>query len=220
MKRILLLCSVLLTLNAFAQKFSFGIEGGLNSSTFFNQTNGRTYVGLGYTNSFQLGAITECKFGAGFFGQSGLFFSRKGSDVFATDENTGSFTTIKMSYLQIPFNLEYKIPLTKDLKAIIGTGLYFSVGLSGTEKGIDNSTGTIVPVDRPIHYTTDNEYNVGYTSANPFDVGYNLFGGVEYKSFQFKFNFNKGFSKVLTASDNKFVNDVINISAGYLIKLK
>ena len=180
-----------------------------------------TYTGVGNTNSFQIGAITEYKFGAGFFGQSGLFFSRKGSDVYTTAGNQGSTSTINISYLQLPLNIEYKIPVTKHLKAIVGTGLYFSVGLSGTEKGTDNSTGTIKPYNPPIHFTSDNNSNSGYTSVNPFDVGSNLFAGVECHNFQLKFNFNKGFSKVLTASlTNKFVNDVVDISAGYLFKLK
>ena len=229
MKKLIILFLIVLSVNSYSQKINLGIEAGFNSSTFFNHTgsanqNSNT-VGLGNINSYQIGGIAEFNFGAGFYGQTGLSFSNKGTDRFNVGQSTyGPNSTIKISYLQIPVNLEFKQPLNKSKKliAIAAAGFYIARGISGSEKGIEvNNNGINTTINNPVRFTNDNTYNPGYTSVNPLDVGYNLVAGIQYYDFQLKFNFNKGFSKVLpNSSDIKFVNNVVNISAVYLIKIK
>ena len=218
MRRILVLCLILLSLNAFSQKFNAGIEVGLNNSILNNQT-GTQYIGIISTNSFQLGGIAEYELGSGFYGQSGLLFSQKGCDKYPTNQNLGSSSTLKLSYLELPLNLEYKINLTKNFKGIIGAGFYIARGISGSESGIDNSTGITVPFNLPVHFTTDNTTNTAIESINPYDFGYNLLLGVQYKNFQIKANMNNGFSKVLMQGGTRYQNQVLNVSAGYLFKI-
>ena len=170
MRRVLVLCLILLSLNAFSQKFKVGVEVGTISSTFNNQT-GTAYIGLNNINSFQLGGIAEYEIGSGFYGQTGLFFNQKGCEKYPTNQNLGSSTTLKISYLQLPLNIEYKINLISNLKAIVGAGFYIARGISGTEKGTENSTGITQVVNNSVHFTTDNTYNKGYTSVNPYDFG-------------------------------------------------
>ena len=217
--RILLISILFLSTNAFAQRFSAGVEAGYSIASYSDQS-GTTNLGTGNINTFQLGGIAEYNLGAGFFAQSGLSFSQKGTTQFPTNGNTGTTSTIKISYLQIPLNIEYKISFKKDWKAIIGTGFYIARGLSGTEVGSDYEVGGTTVINRSVHFTTDNTTNNSYTSANPYDFGYNLFLGVEYKHFQVKASLNNGFSKVLSQGDTRFQNQVTNISASYLWPLK
>jgi hypothetical protein len=58
-----------------------------------------------------------------------------------------------LNYIQIPLNIEYKIPYQKNWNSIIGTGLYGAAGLSGTEKGSDEViSGNITPLDNTVKF--------------------------------------------------------------------
>ena len=218
MKGLLVVAAFVLTVNSYAQKFKVGIQAGYNSTAMVNET-GTVYIGLNNINTMHFGGIAEIDFGSEFYGQSGLLFSQKGCEKYPTDLTPGSSTTLNVSYLELPLNIEYKIKLPKSWKALVGTGFYIARGLSGTEKGTNNTTGVQTTVNNTVHFTNDNTYNSSYTSVNPYDFGYNLFVGAEYKSFQLKVNLNNGFSKVITQGSTRFQNQVVNVSAGYLFKI-
>ena len=103
MKKIILLLSVMLSLNAVAQKFQFGAKAGVNISNFtggdFDEVEKKSLVGFhgGIYLRFQL---------AGFAIQPEAMISTQGAKI---DSVSGSYDW-KVTYVNVPVMLQYRFP--------------------------------------------------------------------------------------------------------------
>ncbi len=222
MKKLVLVMFCFAATNSFAQ-FKLGIQAGYNASQFIGQGSNQESYHLSSINTFQAGLIAEQALSKNLFFETGLSYIQKGGYKEPTYFTLykGSTTTTKLNYLQLPLDLAYKANLTKDVKLIVGGGFYIAAGISGTEKGTDNSTGTTTTVDNKVHFTNSSAYASNSTSIKPFDLGYNFNAGIEWKKFQFTANFSRGFKSIIPLSGStSFLNQTIGISVAYLVPWK
>jgi len=214
MKKILLLLLVFISIESYSQKLSVGLTGGYDIASFADK-NDNSDLSISHINVFNIGGIAEYNWAHNFYIQSGLLFSQKG-----TNESSpwfGFSGTIKLSYLDIPVNLEYKTNLNKQVKALLGAGFYVSRGISGTQKGTDSTNLGTTVVNSSVHFTNNSTDNL---SIQPFDFGFDAFAGIEWKGFQLKFNYSRGLTNMYPVGTTKFFNQTIGFSAGYLVKIK
>lgn len=165
MKKKLLICLLLCSYvvgGAMAQeeqqkakgKFSFGLETGLNISTF-NQNDALQSKKVGYN----LGVTFEYMFPKRVVIETGLFWTTKGTINMTNwaDRPIGNMN-IRLSYLELPLTIGYKFRVADNINIVPKVGCYFSCGLTGS-------------VDIEGHGV--NEYNVpthawGGNYSNPF----------------------------------------------------
>lgn len=218
MKKTFLAAFCFLTVSSFAQ-IKIGVEAGYNSSKLGMTGANQQYYSLSSISTFDLGMIAEKSYSKQFSISSGLLFFQKGGIKNKTDfAISGSNTTTKINYLHVPLNLNYKIALDKNIKAIITAGLYGAYGISGSEKGTYESSTSSTPINNDIHFTNNSSYySTTNTAVKPFDFGYHFAAGIEWKSYQLKLNYNHGFSDINPSGSTKFYNENLGISLAYLL---
>jgi hypothetical protein len=162
--------------------------------------------------------ITERKLSDHFYFSSGLLFIEKGGIKNKTDfAITGSNTTTKINYLQVPVDLTFKRSLTTNMQLVLSGGLYGAYGISGTQKGTDVSQSSTMQINNTVHFTNSSSYYAtDKTPVRPFDLGYQFSAGIEYKSVQLKLNYSKGFTNIYPSGTSQFYNHVAGISVAYL----
>ena len=207
------------TFNNLRAQVKLGVEAGYVNSTFIEK-NDNSYLSLSSINNFLVGAKLDANFSKNLIFQSGLTYIEKGGFKGTTSFATsGSTSTIQLNYLQVPLNLKYEFNTKSGLKPFIGTGLYWAIGISGTEKGYyQSTTGVITPIDEKVVFT--NNSSGTQTTIKPTDAGYNLLAGAAWKSWQLQASYSKGFNKVFTSGNTNIVHSVYSISLAYMFKMK
>jgi len=211
----------MLSNNSNAQ-IKLGIEGGYNMSTFTDKSN-NNYLSISTISTAQFGLVSDMNLSKHIVFQTGLYGIEKGGYRATTDfALSGSTTTTKLWYLQLPANLKYQFNVgSKGLQLFAGTGLYVAAGLKGTDKGYYESTsGAISAVDNKVIFTNTRSTAANTTTVKPVDFGYNFFIGTEWKSFQLKANYSKGSSKVFTTGSTNMVNTLYSFTVAYFLKIK
>lgn len=109
-------------------KFSFGLETGLNISSF-NQNSALQNKKVGYN----VGATFEYMFSKRVVIETGLFWTTKGT-VNMTQLGDGMFGSISLSlgYLELPLTIGYKFKVVDNINIVPKVGCYFSYGLTGS----------------------------------------------------------------------------------------
>ena len=221
MKKLVMIILCFASATSYAQ-LKLGIQAGFNFSQFVDQGNNQQDIHLTAISTFQIGLAAEQTLSKHFFFETGLLFIQKGSYKEPTyfTNNTGSTTTTRINYLQLPLNLAYKAALTKKIKLIVESGIYISTGISGSEKGTDNTTANS-SINNNIHFTTSPAYVSGSTAIKPFDLGLNANAGIEWQKFQFMANFSRGFGNINPlAGGTKLLNQNFGASISYLLAWK
>lgn len=221
MKKLAVIILCFTSATSFSQ-LKLGIQAGYNYSQFSDQGNNQQDYHLSGISTFQIGLAIEQSLSKNIFFESGLLFIQKGGHKEPTyfTNNMGSTTTTKINYLQLPLNLAYKTAISKNFKLVIGSGIYVSTGISGSEKGTDNTSGNTT-INNKIHFTNSSAYASGSTAIKPFDLGFNINTGIEWQKFQFMANFSRGFGNINPlASSTKFLNQNFGISINYLLPWK
>lgn len=215
MKKSILLLLVLVacsTASLEAQKFNFGVRGGLNISSLGDyehpigvyedsELDNRLgpYAGLfvQYHITNQLGL------------ESGLFYSQLGGKDKENDYDESYKITANPSYLQIPLTVFYKIDITNKFKFYPDLGIYAGYGIGGKMK----TEGTIMNenVDSDLTYFDD--------FAREFDFGGTVGVNLEYNKFILSVNYDQGFTRVnktkVKYEDNAY-NSNLRITLGYI----
>lgn len=228
MKRILL--SVLALTGLFTcvnGQARIALQGGLHSSSVIEENNqpnweldkgyykSRTGVHLGFLADLRLGSNSK------FYLQPSVNFYNKGRKYAFSQDSTvvykfngrpdsvvNTFYNINrrqyVNYIDIPFNLVYKLPLGKSSKFIIGAGPYASFYYSGKEAAESLVAG--------ISYENDENENltVGKEPGNyrSFDYGVNGLAGFEFGRVYLTVNYSRGLKdfyepETYTATDYK-----------------
>jgi hypothetical protein len=206
-------CLVALTSSA---QLKLGINAGYHMAQFAATGSNTGDYDLSAVNGYHFGLIADEKLSKEFYLNIGLEFNHKGGIVNKSSQAlTGTNYTMSLNYLQIPIILNYKIPITKTSSFILGGGFYTAFGLSGKLTGTSYYT-TITNVDEKIDFT-NNSSNSNINVVKPLSWGYIFNTGIEWKKYQFKFNYAHDFNKLKPTGSTKFYNVTYGISAAYLL---
>ena len=220
MKKCLMIIFCFISVSSFSQ-FSLGVKGSFQMAKLFDKGSNQQYYDLSNINTIQAGIVLEKDLSKYFFIQSGITYNQKGGYKEYTGLATsGSTTTLKVNYIQVPVNLVYKEKLNKSLKIVVAAGFYGAVGISGTEKGYDKSVSSTTTIDRKVQFTNSAVYVNNETLVKPIDFGYNLSGGVEWNKFQFTIDFSRGFQTIFPVGTTNFSVQTLGVSAVYLLPWK
>lgn len=198
---------------------ALGIEAGYVNSGLIDKSH-NPYISVSGINNFLVGAKMEANLSKSIIFQSGLDYIGKGGFRGTTEfALSGTTSTTKLNYLQIPLNLKYSFRTKNGIKPFLGAGFYLAAGFSGTEKGYYQSTsGSTTPIDERVVFT--NNSSATETTVKPIDAGYNVFGGVAFKHWQLQATYSKGFSKVFTSGSTNMVHSVFGVTVAYMFSLK
>ncbi|MDT3405047.1 porin family protein [Mucilaginibacter terrae] len=192
---------------AFAQtKTTFGIKAGVNFASLQASSSGSSVTATsGSVTMFTAGAYADAPLGNnGLSLQPGLYYTGKGGN-----SNDGQSTgKLKFSYLQIPVNLVYSVPLSAG-KFYFGGGPYAAYALSA--KAEDKVNGQNVSVDLTLG--SDNNSDIKRT-----DFGITVLIGFQFTNkLSLGVNSDFGLTSVLPGSNNGYSlkNRVYCITAGY-----
>lgn len=180
-----------------ADRWSFGIKGGLN---FMNYDNDVLYAG------FNLGATVDYDLGNQLFLRSGLEFIGKEK---YTDANRYYSTSIKEDgsidykssgisaersniFLQMPLTVGYRLPISKRVNLTLNAGVYAAIGLhSNGNYQKWNYESTLDKDGEFINWKNDSDIKY-LDDAGNFDFG--LLGGIgiEYRRFSYNISYEYG----------------------------
>jgi hypothetical protein len=172
---------------AYGQKFSVGVNAGLNVSTLSEP--GNLYDNNALKTGFAGGLAFHYSFSDAFGIQSGIIYEQKGFKD-RRDASTGLKLTGKYNYITVPLLAEGSLPLAGK------TRLY---GLTGLYAGFKTYT------DNTLSYSgEDNAIPAADEDVNSFDGGWVFGGGVQVPtgnhSLQIGFKYSQGLSEVLASS--------------------
>ena len=220
MKKCLMIILCFISVSSFAQ-LSVGIKGSYQMVSLFDKGSNQQYYDLSNINTIAAGLSVEKNLGKYFSIQSGINYTQKGGFKRYTNLATsGSTTTLKVNYIEVPVNLVYKEKLNKSLQLILAAGLYGAAGISGTEKGYDLTLIGNTTIDRKVQFTNNSTYVNNQTSIKPLDFGYDLSAGIEWNKFQFTADFSRGFNSIFPVGSTNFANQTLGISVAYLMPWK
>jgi len=170
---------------------------------------------------FHIGAIVDIPLSKLLSIETGLLFSKKGSQFEQTDSFSGQTFTVKAeintSYIDLPISLRVNIPVGTPI-IFISFGPYIGYGLSGKMKTELYFNGQ----------TEKNEEKIDWGS-NPdddflkrFDFGIVPAAGIEFKSFSLSFSYWLGLVNISSFTDDgaSIKNQNMEISVAYIFGKK
>lgn len=197
--------AVCLISNVSAQKFTYGIKGGINTNQLAisvedREENETTKISAGKIG-FQVGGVAELSLSDNFAIQPNLLFALKGGKFPASPYNINVYS------IELPINLLYK---TNGFFA--GAGPNLGYGISGKVK-VNNRTYDLFDKD-----------DAGEIPLKRFEVGANMIMGYQFPS---GLNISSHYTVGLTnsyngdeESDNKVRHNVLGFSVGYTLGKK
>ena len=208
-----------------AAQSSARLVAGVNLSNVSVTPDGRINKAHELT-SFQVGIVADAHLGSILYLQPGILFTGKGSKVESGDPNSSYYykATANPYYIEIPFNLVFKLPASGGNKIFIGAGPYAAIGVSGKNK-VDGTFGLVAYHNESnIQFSNDDpttmnqEEGAGFGILKRFDYGLNGIAGVEGHSLTLSVNYGYGLAKLQSGSNSSQDNDnkhrVISIALG------
>ncbi len=201
MKKILSVAIALCAISSLsAQKFTYGIKGGVNTNELSIVSTDReedeTTKLSASKIGFQIGGVAELSLSDNFAIQPNLLFTLKGGKFPMSPYNINIYS------IELPINLLYK---TNGFFA--GAGPNLGYGISGKVK-VNNRT-----------FDVFDEEEAGELPLKRFEVGANLIMGYQFSSgLNISSHYTVGLSNSLNNdnnSDNKVRNKVLGLSVGY-----
>lgn len=122
--------AIIFTVNMSAQysRLTLGIKGGVNVS---NSSQDYDDIDKSAKIGFTIGSFVEYNLLEGFYVQSGLYFTTKGTKYKGLENSTGWNQTINQMYIQVPVTGAYKFYLTNSTLVYINAGPYIGYGVGG-----------------------------------------------------------------------------------------
>ena len=223
---LLTLSLLLITRNSKAQKPSAILRGGLNLANISTTNNGKV-DDANTLASFQVGIIGDLILAEFLSIQPGLLVTGKGSKTqngTTTDANYFKATTNPI-YIEIPVNLVFKGPISKDTKFFAGAGPYLAIGIAGKNKTEGKFLGTAFSSEKDIDWSNDDpttlnyEEGAGFGIMKRFDYGLNGTAGFEMRKTVLSVNYGLGLAKLQSGSnsseDDKNKNRVLSFTLGF-----
>ncbi len=200
MKKILSVAIALCAISSLsAQKFSYGIKGGVNNNQLLISGKNNDGDKLNYSSGkvgFQIGGVAELSLAENFAVQPNLLFTLKGGAYPGTPYDVNIYS------IELPVNLLYK---TNGFFA--GAGPNFGYGISAKVKG-DGETVDL--------YKKDAEA----IPLKRFEIGANIIMGYQFPSgLNISSHYTIGLNNTLNSEnnpdDNKVNNRILGLSVGY-----
>jgi hypothetical protein len=173
---------------------SFGLRGGIN----FQNINGKDANGDKLKNDvltgFNIGFNAEIPVAPGFYFQPGLLYTIKGAKNKDVIVGQTFNTTVKISYLEVPFNLLYK-PALGSGRLLLGFGPYVAFGIGGDVKYEGGGSSITEKIKFKKTVRNSDPDNVVY--FRPMDAGANFLFGYEFtRKISFQLNAQLGLLKI------------------------
>jgi len=206
---LLLVIHVHATLNG---QIRLGVKGGASLTGVSLITNGNNGIGTGFNfnerkaGKFFYGGITfDMKLGKSFRLQPSVLYSEKGwrqETYFGQNLILGWYTDFEFQYIELPVLALFTAPAGSG-KAYIGTGPYFTYGLSGTSKTIFPTGGPPTREMEIIFDKDDQQQGTYHEVANRIDYGLSSVIGYEFNfGLQFEFGYDLGLREIFQKPDH------------------
>ena len=209
-----------------AQKSTAIIKAGLNLANVSVNKNGDVDDSKTLT-SFHVGLAGDIALTSFLSFQPGILFTGKGAktEVGSSSDATYYKATSNPYYIEVPVNLVFKVPMTKDSKFFVGAGPYLGIGVAGKNKVEGKYLGVAFNSENSIKFSNDDpttlnyEEGAGFGIMRRFDYGLNGTAGLEGKSMLFSVNYGLGLAKLQSGSDNSADNSnkhrVLSFTVGF-----
>jgi hypothetical protein len=190
----LLLVSIGLWYFSFAQ-LNYGFKIGVTQSKT-KESFTSMYQDMNFKSGFQLGIFFENKLFKNISVRPALQLTQKGYEAVEGNENDSFFWYRKWSftYLEIPIDFIYNLPLSKKTSIYIGTGPVIGVGLfghgKGTIKGTDGAGQS---------FTQEGTGNKPFSRPGfkDIDLGADFVAGLQFRRVAFAASYNHGLLNAL-----------------------
>jgi hypothetical protein len=214
------------SLTSFAQKGSAWLKGGANFANVSYKSNGDV-DDANMLTSFHVGIMGDITFEEVLSIQPGIIFTGKGAKIQSgksTDLNYYK-ATANPYYVEIPVNVAFKMPISKESNFYIGAGPYIAMGVGGKRKIEGKTLGVAYSSKENIEYSSDdpttfnNEEGTGLGVMKRFDYGLNATAGFQLEGGMIALNYGYGLAKLQSGSnsseDNNNKHRVLSISVGF-----
>ena len=213
------LIAVVFTTGVAQAQFSFGVRGGFNLTNMTVEENiGGVTVGLDHSfkPGFQAGIVGELAITNALAIQPGILFATQGARL-ETDEFLGMpiemSSTTSLNYIQVPINVQYKIPFGNNLRFLLQAGPYLGFALNGNIRTEVSGAGiTITPDDEKI------EFGSGDDEMRRLDFGVGFGAGVEFGNFQVAAGYNLGLANLSNVDGGTIRNNGLALTVTYLFR--
>lgn len=215
----ILLLSLGLSSFSFAQ-LNYGFKIGVTQSKT-EESLASMYQNMNFKSGFQLGTFVDYKLLKNLSVRPALQLTQKGYEAVEGNESGPFYWYRKwsLSYLEMPIDMIYSVPLSKVTNFYIGAGPVIGVGLFGHGKG------TITATDGAGQSHTQNS-----TGNKPFtkpgfkhiDLGADFVAGLQYKKIVLAASYNHGLLNALNYDHGiqTTKNRSFAISIGYFLSNK
>jgi outer membrane protein with beta-barrel domain len=196
-----------------AQKSSAIIKAGLNLANVSVNKDGDVDDSKTLT-SFHVGLTGDITLTSFLSFQPGILFTGKGAKTEVGNSSDATYykATSNPYYIEIPVNLVFKAPMSKDAKFFVGAGPYLGIGVAGKNKVEGKYLGVVFENENDIDFSNDDpttlnyEEGAGFGIMRRFDFGLNGTAGLEGKSMLFSVNYGLGLAKLQSGTDNSADN--------------
>lgn len=200
---------------SFAQ-LNYGFKVGVTQSKIKENFANENQV-MNFESGFQGGAFIDYNLLNNLHLRPALQLTQKGYEAVEGNENGQYYWYRKWSltYLEIPVEFIYNLPLSQATKLYVGTGPLLSLGLFGKGKAIYKDADYAGQ-----SYTRDIAVNKPFTiNYKAFDLGAVFTVGLEHKRILLNTSYNHGVLNTLVTNDitQKVRNKCFAFTVGYLL---
>lgn len=210
MKRIFILLATLLSIGFDAQsqttrKFALELAPtiGLNRAKLYSGDGDPLEAGR---SALSIGVKAFSSTNTAVFFQTGAFINGKG---YYENYGGGDYLRLKTTYIEVPINVGYRLPLTQQLSATVFGGPYAAFAITGKYEEKDDG-------DYDSFSIFDSEESDGFKRL---DGGINIGASVEInKSMLLSLQQSFGILNLTDDKNFKVTNRVFNVSLSYILK--
>jgi Outer membrane protein beta-barrel domain len=180
---------------------SFGLRGGINFQNISGKDVNGNKLSSDMLTGYNFGINAEFPLAPQFYFQPGLLFSQKGAKNLQPTPGETAFSTIKISYVELPLNLVFK-PALGQGHMLLGFGPYVALGVAGNA-----NVGSGQDMDIKFQNTVADSDPNNVVYIRPVDAGANMLAGYEFRNkVSFQLNVQLGLVKI-NADYDKIAND-------------
>ncbi len=205
--RKILLCTVLIFLSVavFSQGLYYGPQVGFSGTTIIEKNELSPVAEKSLKIGYNLGVAAEFEIMSFLYVGTALTFFQKGDRI---KDDFGTNKT-RIGYVDIPLMVGYKMPIGN--VSVSGTiGPYTSIAVAGR--------WVYHPDDGDEDHTYSSPMEFGEMSYyKRFDTGLTIGAGVDYKNYQIKANYSRGFVDISRSDFATANNSVLNIALTYFL---
>lgn len=216
MKALLLLLIGLVFYSTISAQNTYGFRIAYNNSNV--TTSEDTVITSGITR-FQAGVFIKKYFAKKLFMKVNLLYNQKGNfydNFLRHNADEGKSVKMRLNYLETSVDLGFSFKLNTSQNLHLGVGPYWAYGLSGTEKGWEESIAGPRGVDRKIDFVSGQTKGSANTQMRRVDAGINFNAEYQLKAYGFFINYALG---LLSRETNyNTINRVISIGISYSLK--